>query len=102
MTAPRPHRGALRAGLRAAAAALGLAFLALFVAVTWHVLTHGRTPPIVDRRGKPVPGSVASLERMQLGSVPQSVLIRGRSRRNPVVLFLHGGPGMPAMFLAHA
>ncbi len=102
MTAPRPHRGALRTGLRVAAAALGLAFVALFVAVTWHILTHGRTPRIVDQRGTPVPGSVASLERMQLGGVPQSVLIRSRSTRNPVVLFLHGGPGMPAMFLAHA
>lgn len=100
MTGPR--RGALRTGLRAAAAVAGLGLLALFVAVTWHVLTHGRTPPIVDARGAAVPGSVASLQRMQLGGVPQSVLIRGRSTRNPVVLFLHGGPGMPAMFLAHA
>jgi pimeloyl-ACP methyl ester carboxylesterase len=88
--------------LRAAAAALALLLLALFAAVTWHVLTHGRTPRIVDEHGTAVPGSVASLERMQLGGVPQSVLIRGRSSRNPVVLFLHGGPGMPAMFLAHA
>jgi pimeloyl-ACP methyl ester carboxylesterase len=29
-------------------------------------------------------------------------LIRGRSRQNPLVLFLHGGPGMPMMYLAHS
>jgi pimeloyl-ACP methyl ester carboxylesterase len=102
VTDPRPRRGGLRTGLRAVAAVLGLGVVAVFAAVTWHVLTHGRTPRIVDARGRPVPGSVASLERMQLGGVPQSVLIRGRSTRNPVLLFLHGGPGMPAMFLAHA
>ncbi len=102
MNAPRPRRGALRAVLRGAALVGGALLAALLALVMWHVLTHGRTPPIVDAGGAPVPGSVASLERVQLSGVPQSVLIRGRSTKNPVLLFLHGGPGMPAMFLAHA
>lgn len=45
---------------------------------------------------------VASLERITLGGTPQWVLIRGRNRQNPLVLFLHGGPGMPLMYLAHS
>ncbi len=102
MTARTGWRRALALAARAAGALLALLATACLVLVVGHVLTHGRTPPIVDARGAPVPGSVASLERMQLGGVPQSVLIRGRSTRNPVVLFLHGGPGMPAMYLAHA
>lgn len=60
------------------------------------VLTRGRTPAIAG------PESVASLEQIRLGGVDQWVLIRGRDRTRPVVLFLHGGPGMPAMFLAHS
>lgn len=95
-------RRGLRLAGRVVAAALGLGLAATLALTVVHVLTHGRTPPIVDARGAPVPGSVASLERMQLGGVPQAVLIRGRSTRNPVLLFLHGGPGMPAMYLAHA
>ncbi len=48
------------------------------------------------------PPGVASLERITLGGTPQWVLIRGRDRRKPLALFLHGGPGMPLMYLAHS
>lgn len=40
---------------------------------------------------------IASLERVQLGGVEQSILIRGQNRGNPLVLVLHGGPGVPDM-----
>src|SRR5512133_1151609 len=63
---------------------------------------RGATPPILGADGEPLPGSVASLERVRLGGVEQAILVRGADRTRPVVLFLHGGPGMPAMFLAHA
>ena len=48
------------------------------------------------------PPGVASLEPITLSGTPQWVLIRGRDRENPLVLFLHGGPGMPLLYLAHA
>ena len=47
-------------------------------------------------------GSVAKLTRIEVNGDQQYLLIRGRSRENPVLLFVHGGPGMPAMFLAHS
>ena len=36
---------------------------------------------------------VESLERVTLGDIPQWILVRGWDRRNPILLFLHGGPG---------
>ena len=65
-----------------------------FVAYWW--FTPGRTPSIQG------PNSVASLERVRIGDADQYILIRGNDSSAPVLLFLHGGPGMPAMYLAHA
>lgn len=56
-------------------------------------LKFGATTPIVDSHGQPVAGSIASLERVTFGGVTQSVLIRGVSTANPILLYLHGGPG---------
>ncbi len=51
------------------------------------------TPPITDAAGKPLPGSIATLETVTLNGSEQWVSIRGRDVTNPVLLFLAGGPG---------
>lgn len=65
--------------------------------LAWLWFRPGFTAPFVDARGRPVPGSIASLERIMLGGVEQGVLIRGIDRTNPVLLYLHGGPGTSEM-----
>lgn len=47
------------------------------------------------------PEPIASIEQVTLGGDSQTILIRGRDKSNPILLFLHGGPGMPMMYLAH-
>jgi len=44
---------------------------------------------------------VASLEKIKLGNIKQYVLIRSEDVHNPILLFVHGGPGMPLMYLAY-
>jgi pimeloyl-ACP methyl ester carboxylesterase len=75
---------------------LGLAGLSLSLVAGDFAVRRGRTPAIDG------PVAVAALEPIKLGASAQWILTRGHDRTKPVLLFLHGGPGMPAMFLAHA
>jgi len=43
--------------------------------------------------GKPVPGSIATLEKVTLNGSQQWISVRGRDATKPVLLFLAGGPG---------
>ncbi|HMD82098.1 MAG TPA: alpha/beta hydrolase, partial [Anaerolineales bacterium] len=51
------------------------------------------TPPITDANEKPFPGSIASLEKVNLNGSAQWISIRGKDVNSPVLLFLAGGPG---------
>ena len=45
--------------------------------------------------------SVAIINYIKIGGLEQCVLIRSEDINNPILLFLHGGPGMPMMYMAH-
>ncbi|MFN2253071.1 MAG: alpha/beta fold hydrolase [Candidatus Promineifilaceae bacterium] len=51
------------------------------------------TPAIAGADGRPLPGSIAALEKVKLGGVDQWLIIRGQDVNKPVLLFLSGGPG---------
>jgi len=58
------------------------------------------TPAIRDSNRQVIEGSIASLEQVSLGGLEQHVLVRGQNKNNPVLLFLHGGPGYPQISFA--
>jgi len=59
------------------------------------------TRPFLDVNGVVIKNSIASIERVELGGTKQSLLIRGNDINNPVLLFVHGGPGTPYDGLAY-
>lgn len=62
---------------------------ALIIGSQW----TAHTPAIRGADGKPLPGSIASLEQVKLGGVDQWLIVRGHDVNKPVLLFLSGGPG---------
>jgi pimeloyl-ACP methyl ester carboxylesterase len=68
---------------------------ALFVLTITIILSQAfaMTPPITGDDGKPLPGSIASLEQVTLNGSRQWISIRGKDASKPVLLFLAGGPG---------
>jgi proline iminopeptidase len=48
---------------------------------------------IADARKILTPNGVERLETVRIGGIDQWVSIRGTDRRNPVLLYIHGGPG---------
>jgi pimeloyl-ACP methyl ester carboxylesterase len=55
----------------------------------------GKTQPYKDENGVLIQNSVAEIVYMDIGGVEQGMIIRGKNINNPVLLFLHGGPGSP-------
>ena len=70
---------------------LGMVLVA--ATAVWLSQIYATTPPITDAQGDVLPGSIATLEQIQLGDSEQWVSIRGSDVNNPVLLFLAGGPG---------
>lgn len=69
----------------------GLALAAAGLAV-WSA--KGTTPAFVGADGAPLAGAIAEERWVDLGGVRQYVLIRGRDRTAPLLVNVHGGPGM--------
>ena len=90
-----------------ATGALFLADVWLVAAVMWLLvgavavvdgwLRLGHTKPFRGPDGRVLLNSVAEVKYVRLGEVDQWVMIRGENVANPLLIVLHGGPGMSEM-----
>lgn len=60
----------------------------------------GGTTMIWERFKNIQQNEISELMTMRLDGFKQKILIEGRFRSNPILIFLHGGPGSPAPFSA--
>ncbi len=75
--------------------------LIILVLVMW-VKSPGTTEPITDLQGEVIPNSISTIEKVIIGGIEQTLIIRGRNKSKPVILFLHGGPGSPEIAFVRA
>lgn len=57
----------------------------------------GKTRPFLGPGGTPIASSIVEIRYLQLGGLDQWVMIRGENLANPLLILLHGGPGMSEM-----
>ncbi len=81
--------------------ALFFTVLALILLIVVRGALFPYTEPFKADDGKLIDESIAELSFVELGGMKQAILIRGKNQSNPVLLWLHGGPGAAQMSLAH-
>ncbi len=64
------------------------------VSALW-VFSPGTAPLFLDQAGRIVADSISEKLHVDINGVAQGMFIRGKDKTKPVLLFLHGGPGMP-------
>lgn len=62
-------------------------------------MSPGRVTPFTDDSGKPLENSLAEKRHVEINGVDMGMVIKSKDLSNPVLLFVHGGPGMPEYFL---
>lgn len=76
-----------------------LLVLAAAGAILFWLKSPGTVPPLRDASGALIPGSISERVIVDIGGVPQGMIVESADPSNPVLLFLHGGPGIPEDFL---
>lgn len=59
------------------------------------IQSPGKVKPLLDAKGNVIKGSIAEKVYTKINGVDMGMIIRSKNISNPVLLFVHGGPGMP-------
>jgi pimeloyl-ACP methyl ester carboxylesterase len=96
--APSARSGRARIELyarRTIAGAVSVAMVALAAAIA----RPASIASIRDEKGQLMAGSLSEKIRVEINGVKQGMFIKSTNAENPVLLFVHGGPGMPMYWL---
>jgi len=63
------------------------------------VMSPGKIKQFTDKNGRKIENSMAEKCFVEINDVKMGMVIKSKNISNPVLLFVHGGPGMPEYFL---
>jgi proline iminopeptidase len=81
---------------------IGIAVACLVVVVPSSALLYRKylQHRVAEERAIRSPNGIDSLEPVRIGGIDQWIEVRGQNVNNPILLFIHGGPGIAFMPLA--
>lgn len=74
-----------------------LIFIFLILFITVGINSAGKLHPLTDEKGNDIEGALSEKTELMIGGIPQKFFIRSENPSNPVILYLHGGPGSPEL-----
>lgn len=63
------------------------------------MVSPGKPKQFLDENGNMLQGSVSEKIHVEINGIQQGMFILSQNKQNPILLFVHGGPGMPEYFL---
>lgn len=61
--------------------------------------SSGKVKPFLDKNGKVIEGSISEKIFVEINGVKQGMFIKGKDKTKPILLFLHGGPGVTEQWM---
>lgn len=69
----------------------------ILLIVVVFINSTGKLPQLKDTQGKVIKNSISEKVWIEVNGIKQGMFIRGENKDNPIVLYLHGGPGTPML-----
>lgn len=76
---------------------IGLILICFSILWLW---SPGKIKPYYNENDEILSESVSEIKKIKIGDFEQGMIIKGKNTNNPVLLFLHGGPGNPEYILS--
>jgi len=70
----------------------------ILTGILW-AMSPGKSKPFLDENGNPLAGSISEKIHVDINGMEQGMFIKSKDSSNPVLLFVHGGPGMPEYWI---